>query len=74
LPRPKPTLSGEGFTAESVVIAGDSSGRNLALSTIAWARDTQRQSADAIVALCPQTDATLSGPSLKQNTDSDVMQ
>lgn len=60
--------------ADTVIVAGDSSGGNLALSTIAWARDTDRQSADVVVALCPQTDATLASPSLKRNADSDVMQ
>ena len=60
--------------ATSLIVAGDSSGGNLALSTIAWARDTERRAADAVVALCPQTDATLASPSLKRNADSDVMQ
>lgn len=61
-------------TATTLIVAGDSSGGNLALSTIAWARDTQRQAADAVVALSPQTDATFASPSLKRNVDSDVMQ
>lgn len=61
-------------TADTLIVAGDSSGGNLALSTIAWARDTQRQAADAVVALCPQTDATLGSPSLTRNAESDVMQ
>ncbi len=59
---------------ESLVVAGDSSGGNLALSTIAWARDTQLRAADAVVVLSPQTDATLASPSLKTNVATDIMQ
>ena len=60
--------------AESLIVAGDSSGGNLALATVAWARDTQRPVADAVVVLGPQTDVTLTSPSLVSNSDSDVMQ
>ncbi len=60
--------------ADMLVVAGDSSGGNLALATIAWARDTGLRSADAVIALCPQTDATFGSPSLKKNIDTDVMQ
>ena len=60
--------------AESVVVAGDSSGGNLALSTIAWARDSGLRAADAVVVLSPQTDFTLASPSLKRNIDTDVTQ
>lgn len=59
---------------ETLVVAGDSSGGNLALTTIAWARDSGLRSANAVVALCPQTDATLASPSLKRNIDTDIMQ
>ncbi len=60
--------------AETLIVAGDSSGGNLALSTIAWARDTERQTAAAVLAICPQTDATLASPSLVRNAETDVMQ
>lgn len=58
----------------TLIVAGDSSGGNLALTTIAWARDTQLRAADAVVALCPQTDLTFGSPSLKRNIETDVMQ
>ena len=59
--------------AETLIVAGDSAGGNLALVTIAWARDSGLRAANAVVALSPQTDATLAGPSLKRNIDTDVM-
>ncbi len=62
------------LAADTLVVAGDSSGGNLALATAAWARDTGLRPADAVVALCPQTDATLSSPSLTKNAETDVMQ
>ncbi len=60
--------------AETLMVAGDSAGGNLALATIAWARDSGLRAANAVVALSPQTDATLASPSLKGNIDTDVMQ
>lgn len=61
-------------TAETLVVAGDSAGGNLALATIAWVRDSGLRAANAVVALSPQTDATLASPSLERNIDTDVMQ
>lgn len=60
--------------ADALIVAGDSSGGNLALSTAAWARDSGQRAANAIVALSPQTDATLASPSLIRNINTDVMQ
>ena len=60
--------------ADKLIIAGDSSGGNLALSTIAWARDEGLRAADAVYVMSPQTDLTLSSPSLISNMESDVMQ
>lgn len=54
-------------------VAGDSAGGNLTLSLIAWVRDQGFRAPDAVVALSPVTDGTLSGPSLKTNVASDVM-
>ena len=62
------------LAAETLIVAGDSSGGNFALTTVAWARDTTRRLPDAVVALCPQTDVTLSSPSLVKNAATDVMQ
>ena len=60
--------------AETLIVAGDSSGGNLALSTIAWVRDQGLRAADAVIVFSPQTDATLASPSLKKNIHSDIMQ
>lgn len=59
---------------ETLIVAGDSAGGNLALSTIAWARDSGQRAADAVVVFSPQTDATLASPSLVNNIDTDLMQ
>ena len=60
-------------TASHLIIAGDSAGGNLTLSTIAWARDQNIRSADVAIALSPATDSTFSSPSIKSNMTSDVM-
>jgi len=60
--------------AETLVVAGDSSGGNIVLSVVAWVRDSGLRAADAVVAFSPQTDLTLSSPSLRKNIDTDVMQ
>jgi len=60
--------------ADALIVAGDSSGGNIALSIAAWARDAKLKSADAIVVFSPQTDLTLASPSLVANVDSDIMQ
>lgn len=57
-----------------LIVAGDSSGGNLALSTVAWARDSGLRAAQAVVVMSPPTDATLSSPSLRTNAETDVMQ
>jgi len=61
-------------SVHTLFVAGDSSGGNLALATIAWARDNRLRAADAVVVFSPQTDATLASPSLVENIGSDVMQ
>lgn len=60
--------------ADTLIVAGDSSGGNLALSIAAWARDAGQRAADAIVVMSPQTDLTLASPSLVNNIETDVMQ
>jgi len=59
--------------ASALFIAGDSAGGNLTLAVIAWARDAGLRQVDAAVAISPATDATLSGPSIRTNLDSDIM-
>ncbi len=58
----------------AVVLAGDSAGANLALSTAQWLRDRGLRAPDALVALSPHTDSTFSGPSIRSNLDRDVLQ
>jgi acetyl esterase/lipase len=59
--------------ATAVFVAGDSAGGNLALSLINWVRDQGLRAPDAVVALSPLTDATLSSPSLRKNVRTDPM-
>ncbi len=58
---------------ETLFVAGDSAGGNLALMLVAWARDAGLRPADGAVALSPGTDATFGSPSLTSNLDSDPM-
>ena len=59
--------------ATAVFVAGDSAGGNLALSLIQWVRDAGLRAPDAVVALSPFTDATMSSPSLRRNLRTDPM-
>ena len=59
--------------ATAVFVAGDSAGGNLALSLINWVRDEGLRAPDAVVALSPLTDATLSSPSMRKNLRTDPM-
>ena len=58
---------------EALYLAGDSAGGNLALSTVAWARDNGLRAANAVVALSPATDSSFTSPSLKTNIRTDTM-
>lgn len=58
----------------TLFVAGDSAGGNIALVTIALARDARLRAADAVVVFSPQTDATLASPSQRRNLKTDVMQ
>lgn len=59
--------------AGQIFVAGDSAGGNLTLSLIAWIRDQNIRPPDAVVAMSPLTDATLSGASVRRNEKSDIM-
>lgn len=59
--------------ANTVFVAGDSAGGNLALSLTSWVRDQGLRAPDAVVALSPLTDATLSSPSLRHNLRTDPL-
>ena len=54
-------------------IAGDSAGGNLTLAITPWARDAGLRAADAVIALSPATDGTLSAPSINDNLATDAM-
>ncbi len=54
-----------------LLIAGDSAGGTLTLSTIAWARDEGLKPARAALAMSPGTDYTMSAPSWQSNIQSD---
>jgi acetyl esterase/lipase len=60
--------------AKALIVAGDSSGGNIALSLLTWARDTHQRAVDLAVVFSPQTDLTLASPSLVSNAKTDVMQ
>jgi acetyl esterase/lipase len=59
--------------AQRIWVAGDSAGGNLALSLIAWVRDTGLRPPDGAVAFSPLTDATLASPSLRRHVRTDPM-
>lgn len=63
----------ESGAAEFIVVAGDSAGGNLTLSTIAWVRDEGLRQADAAIALSPATDGVLDAPSIRDNIPTDPM-
>ena len=60
-------------TAKAIGVAGDSAGGNLTLMVSHWTRDANIRAADAIVALSPATDSTLSSPSMRNNLGTDLM-
>ena len=57
----------------SLFVSGDSAGGNLTLSLIAWVRDQGLRAPDGAVALSPQTDNTMSSPSMRANIKYDRM-
>lgn len=62
----------QGYAPHDVVIGGDSAGGGLALALLAWLCGKGCPPAGAF-ALSPWTDLTLSGASLRENADSDVV-
>jgi len=58
---------------QAIGVAGDSAGGNLTLMVANWVRNTDLRKPNAIVALSPQTDSTLSSPSMKGNLHTDLM-
>ncbi|HVI03273.1 MAG TPA: alpha/beta hydrolase [Enhygromyxa sp.] len=60
-----------GLRADEIVVAGDSAGGNLALSTVLLARDRGLPMPRALVLLSPFTDLTLTGASLVTHAEID---
>ena len=58
---------------DKLVIAGDSAGGCLTLTTVAWARDENFRQADAAVVFSPVTDLSFSGKTMATNADSDLL-
>ncbi len=59
--------------AQAVGVAGDSAGGNLTLMVSHWTREAGLKKPDAVVALSPNTDSTISSPSMKENLHTDLM-
>jgi acetyl esterase/lipase len=58
---------------KNLYISGDSAGGNLSLVLSAWVRDNKLRPPEAVVALSPMTDSTLSSPSFSGNVTTDIM-
>ncbi len=58
---------------ERLYVSGDSAGGNLSLALSDWVRDRGLRRPDGVVALSPLTDATHSGPSMRNNVKTDTM-
>jgi acetyl esterase/lipase len=59
--------------AHTVYVSGDSAGGNLSLSLSSWVRDQGLRAPNAVVALSPASDMTLTSPSLRTNQATDYM-
>lgn len=60
--------------AETIAVAGDSAGGNLTLVVSRWASQNNNiKTPDAIIALSPTVDGTMSAPSIKTNYETDIM-
>lgn len=58
---------------QTIGVAGDSAGGNLTLMINHWTRNSSHRPPNAVVAISPITDATLSSPSMKKNLDTDLI-
>lgn len=64
----------DGQSAPSkIFMGGDSAGGNLSLVMAAWIRDENLRPPDAVVVMSPLGDSTYSGPSIRNNLETDVM-
>ncbi len=58
---------------DKLMICGDSAGGNLALMAANWGQQNTEKKADAVVAICPSTDMTLSSPTILGHRKTDKM-
>ncbi len=63
----------QGYSAESIVLAGDSAGGNLALTLCHRLRQQARRLPGALVLMSPWTDMTMSGASYQERAEIDPM-
>ena len=66
-------LLANGFSAENILIAGDSAGGGLTLATTLAIRDEGRPLPRGLVCLSPWTDLTFSGASHQTNADKEIV-
>lgn len=59
--------------AKSVTVGGDSAGGNLTLALSNWARDNGIRKPDVVVGISPATDGAATGPSIRDNIETDLM-
>jgi acetyl esterase/lipase len=60
-------------TTTKIAVGGDSAGGNLTLSLCNWLRDQKHRLPDAVIAISPSTDSTVSSPSIRGNYETDIM-
>ncbi len=66
-----PSSDNETTPVETLMVAGDSAGGNLALMLSAWSKTGAERKPDAVVAFSPSTDSTFVSPTLKSNAKTD---
>lgn len=67
------SLRDQGVPAARIILAGESAGATLALSTLLALKQAGERLPAGAVAISPQTDLTLSGPSVDANDGKDVV-
>ena len=66
-------LLGEGYSADNLIVAGDSAGGGLAIALTLKLKDEGMQVANALVVMSPWVDLSLSGKTIDANNATDVM-
>ncbi|GHA21654.1 hypothetical protein GCM10008090_34470 [Arenicella chitinivorans] len=58
---------------DTLLVAGDSAGGNLALMLASWSKTHTKRQPDAVIAFSPSTDMTMMSPTIKSNRLTDLM-